>query len=240
MLIKKIIHMKKINHVVLVLVLSCFCILQVQVTSKITVNSIFSENIISIINLPTYNAKLQSRDEFVYILPLGLTLDLKALVFNDLSFNELLTDRTALDNGYLFARMVNDILVFKGDSYAQGGALERFGNQSKLLYSPTYANSFGLTGMIPSPERISWKNFNKVQKGKVKYALNLSLGRLNLERGWLDVNSLRDADLPSGSSIIIGLILTNKLQLNLYREGSLNEKIKDDNISIIGFICVVI
>ena len=108
MLIKKIIHMKKINHVVLVLVLSCFCILQVQVTSaqepKITVNSIFSENIISIINLPTYNAKLQSRDEFVYILPLGLTLDLKALVFNDLSFNELLTDRTALDNGYLCPR----------------------------------------------------------------------------------------------------------------------------------------
>ena len=94
--------------------------------------------------------------------------------------------------------------------------------------------------MIPSPERVSWKNFNKVQKGKVKYALNLSLGRLNLERGWLDVNSLRDADLPSGSSIIIGLILTNKLQLNLYREGSLNEKLKDDNITIIGFICVVI
>ncbi len=55
MLVKKIIHMKKINHVVLVLVLSCFCILQAQVTSaqepKITVNSIFSENIISIIDL---------------------------------------------------------------------------------------------------------------------------------------------------------------------------------------------
>lgn len=236
--------MKKNHFVVLGLVLYCFCILQVQTTSaqepKVTVNSILKENIISIISLPTYNAELQSRDEFIYILPLGFALDLKALTFNDLSRKELSTNRTALDDGYLFSRMVNDILIFKGDSYAQGEVLERFGDQSKLLTSPTYANSFGLIGMIPSPEHISWKNFNKVQRGEVKYALNFSLGRLNLERGWLDMASLRDADLPLGSSIIIGLILTDKLQLNLYSEGTLSDKLKSNDITVIGFICVVI
>lgn len=107
------------------LVLSFFCILYVQVTvaqkPEVTANSILKENIISIIKLPTYNTQLQSRDEFVYILPLGYALDLKTLNFTGLSFNKLSGDRAALDNGYLFARMVNGVLIFRGDSYAQGG-----------------------------------------------------------------------------------------------------------------------
>lgn len=226
------------------LVLSFLCVLYVQVAvaqkPEVTANSILKENIISIIKLPTYNTQLQSRDEFVYILPLGYALDLKTLNFTDLSFDRLSRDRAALDNGYLFARLVNDVLIFKGDSYAQGGTLERFGNQSKLLYSSTYANSFGLIGVMPSPESISWKKLSKVHQGEIKYTLSLSLGRLSLERGWLDLNSLRNAGLPSGSSIIVGLILTDKLQLSLYREGTLSERHSADTITIIGFICVVI
>lgn len=226
------------------LVLSFFCILYVQVAvaqePEVTGNSILKENIISIINLPTYNEKLQSRDEFVYILPLGYALDSKMLNFTDIPFSKLLRDPDALGNVYLFARQVNDVLIFKGDSYTQGGTLERFGNQSKLLYSPIHANSFGLIGVMPSPKRISWKKLSKAHQGEIKYTLSLSLGRLSLERGWLDLNSLRNAGLPSGSSIIVGLILTDKLQLSLYREGTLSERHSEDTITIIGFICVVI
>lgn len=48
------------------------------------------------------------------------------------------------------------------------------------------------------------------------------------------MTDLQDANLPKGSSIITGLILTNKLQLNLYKEGSLIEKMKNDNMTIIA------
>lgn len=236
--------MTKKHRVVLGFILYWICILQIQTAfaqeSKVTVNSILKENIISIVSLPTYNAELQSGDEFVYILPLGLALDIKALTFNNLSFNELSADRTALDNGYLFARMVNDILVFKGNSYGRGKALENFGDKSKLLTSPTYANSFGITGIVPSPKHISWEKFNKVQRGEVQYLLNFDLGRLNLERGWLDMASLRNEDLPSGSSIIIGLILTKDIRLDLYREKFLSDRLKSDDVTIVGFICIVV
>ncbi|WP_148335725.1 hypothetical protein [Bacteroides neonati] len=236
--------MRKINHVVFGFVLFCLCTMQIQIASaqelNVTANSILKENVTTAINLPAYNSELQSGDQFVYILSLGYALDLKALTFNDLSFEKISMNRSVIDDGYLFSRMMNDILIFKGNSYTQGGILEKFGNQSKLLYSATYANLFGLIGMIPSPGSISWKNISKVQKGEIRYALNFSLGQLNFDRGWLNMTDLQDANLPKGSSIITGLILTNKLQLNLYKEGSLIEKMKNDNMTIIGFICTVI
>lgn len=222
----------------------CFCILQIQTVfaqeNNITVNSIIKENIISIISLPTYNSELQSGDEFLYILPLGFALDIQSLAFNEMSYEKLVTDRNALDNGYLFARMVNDILIFKGDFYGRGKVLESFGDQSKLLTSPTYANSFGITGMLPSPKHISWEKFSKVKKGETQYLLNFDLGRLNLERGWLDITSLRYKGLPTGSSIVIGLVLTQNLHLDLYRDKFLSDRLKNDSVTIVGFICAVI